>query len=113
MSVIEERYIAPRVNVVERENEVVIEAEMPGVSRDQAEIEVREGTLYLKTRTPANGGVEGAFRLQERPGANYYRTFKLGDAIDPARIEARLKDGLLTLKLAKAERFKPRAIVVN
>ncbi len=115
MAVVEERYVAPRVNVVERENEVVIEAELPGVSREQAEIEVREGTLYLKAHARAigGGGTEGAYRVQERPGASYYRSFKLGDTIDPAKIEARLQDGVLTLTLAKSDKFKPRAIVVN
>jgi HSP20 family protein len=107
-----ERYIAPRVNVVEREDAVVIEAEVPGVSREQAEIEVRDGVLHLKAHAgaPANGG---AYRIQERTGASYYRTFKLGDAIDSSKIDAKLKDGVLTLTLGKSERVKPRTISVN
>lgn len=107
-----ERYVAPRVNVVERDNEVVIEAEVPGVTQDHTEIEVRDGVLYLKARAgdAANGG---AYRIQERPGASYYRTFKLGEAIDLSKIDARLKDGVLTLTLGKSERVKPRTISVN
>ena len=113
MATVEERYIAPRVNVVERDNEMVIEAEIPGVSREQTEIEVREGTLYLKAHAGANGASEGAYRLQERPGASYYRSFKLGDTIDTSKIDAQLKDGLLTLHLAKSDKIKPRTIAVN
>lgn len=107
-----ERFVAPRVNVVEREDAVVIEAEVPGVPREQTEIEIRDGVLYLTARTApvANGG---AVRVQERPGVNYYRTFRLGDAIDPAKVDARLRDGVLTLTLAKAEQAKPRTISVN
>jgi HSP20 family protein len=112
MTQVEERYIAPRVNVVEREDAVVIEAEVPGVTREKAEIEVRDGVLHLKAHTnaPANGG---AYRIQERAGASYYRTFRLGEAIDTSKIDAQLKDGVLTLTLAKSERLKPRTISVN
>ncbi len=112
MSQVEERYIAPRVNVVEREDAVVIEAEVPGVARDQAEIEVRDGMLYLKAHAGAAAN-SGAYRVQERAGASYYRTFRLGEAIDTSKIDAYLKDGLLTLTLAKSERVKPRSIAVN
>ncbi len=108
-----ERYIAPRVNVVEREDAVVIEAEMPGIASGQAEVEVRDGTLYLKTQRPEAGGSEGAYRLRERWGASYYRAFELSDGIDPAKIEARMKDGVLTVTLAKSDKIKPRTVSVN
>jgi len=112
MTQVQERYITPRVNVVEREDAVVIEAEVPGVSKEKTEIEVRDGVLHVKAHAeaPANGG---AYRVQERAGVNYYRTFRLGEAIDTSKIDARLKDGLLTLTLSKAEQLKPRTISVN
>lgn len=109
---VDDRYVAPRVNVVEREDAVVIEAEVPGVAREQTEIEIRDGVLYLTGRTaPAANG--GSFRVQERPGVNYHRTFRLGDGIDTSNIDARLKDGVLTVTLAKSEKIKPRTISVN
>jgi len=113
MSVVEERYVAPRVNVVEREDAVVIEAEMPGITREQAAIEVRDGTLYVKTQRPEHDGADGAYRVRERWGASYYRAFELGDGIDLEKIDARMKDGLLTLTLAKSDKFKTRAVAVN
>ena len=108
----EERYISPRVNVVEKDDAVIIEAEVPGVSREHAEVEVRDGTLRLKARVNGNGG-EGRYRLRERIPASYYRVFTLGDAVDPGNVEARLQDGVLTVRLAKSERQRARQIVVN
>jgi HSP20 family protein len=113
MSAVNERYVVPRVNVLEHDDAVVIEAEVPGVARDQAEIEVRDGTLYLKAHAPKNGETKNGYHVQERFGASYYRAFKLGNTINPEKIEAKLKDGLLTVTLGKSDRLKPRAIAVN
>jgi HSP20 family protein len=109
---IQERYITPRVNVFEREDAVVIEAEVPGVARDNAEVELRDGTLHLKAH-PSTNGKDGRYRLRERIPAGYYRAFSIGDAFDPDRVEARLQDGVLTVTLAKSERLRPRQVAVN
>lgn len=109
----EERYIAPRVNVVEEEDAVIIEAEVPGVARENTEVEVRDGTLHLKARINGNGQGHGRYRLRERVPASYYRAFTLGDGVDPSRVEATLQHGVLTVRLAKSERLRPRQIAVN
>jgi len=108
----EERYIAPRVNVVDQEAAVIIEAEVPGVTREHTELEVRDGALHIKARVNGHGA-EGSYRLRERVPATYYRTFQLGDAIDTERVEARLQDGVLTVTLPKSERLRPRQISIN
>lgn len=108
----EDRYIAPRVNVVEQPEAVIIEAEVPGVTREHTELEVRDGALHIKAKVNGNGA-GGTYRLRERVPATYYRSFQLGDAIDATRVEARLQDGVLTVTLPKSERLKPRQISVN
>lgn len=108
----DERFIAPRVNVVEREDALVVEAEVPGVTREHAEIEVKDGALHITARVNGNG-VTGAYRLRERVPATYYRRFQLGDTIDTSRVEAALKDGVLTVTLPKSERLRPRQIAIN
>lgn len=108
----DERFIAPRVNVVENENSVIVEAEVPGVTREHAQIEVKDGELHITARLNGNG-TSGAYRLRERIPATYYRRFQLGDTIDTARVEAALKDGVLTVTLPKSERLRPRQIAIN
>ncbi len=107
-----ERFIAPRVNVVEHENAVIVEAEVPGVTRDHAEIEVRDGALHITARVNGNGA-QGAYRLRERIPATYYRRFQLGDTIDTGKVEAKLADGVLTVTLPKSDRVRPRQISIN
>lgn len=105
-------YIRPRVNILEDEDAVTIEAELPGVTLDGTEIEVRDGLLVLQGRR-TNGHKPAAFRLRERPHADFYRAFRLGDGIDTERISARMTNGVLTVSVPKAEHTKPRTISVN
>lgn len=107
----EERYIKPRVNVREDAHEVTIEAELPGVSKNEAEIEVRDGHLILKGKRSPKG--EGRYRVQERHDSSFYRAFALSDAIDTEHVEARIKDGVLTVTLQKVDRLRPKSIPIT
>ena len=107
-----ERYVAPRVNVLEDADAVTIEAELPGVAQGDTEVEVRDGHLILKGDRKSNGA-EGRYRVHERQNAGYYRRFALGDAIDTGKVEAKMRDGVLTVTLQKADRLKPRSISIN
>ena len=106
------RYMVPRVNVVDETEHVVIEAELPGVSKQDLALEVKDNELTL-TGKRATVPREGCYIMRERAAADYRRVFTLSNAIDPTRIEAEMKDGLLTVKLHKTERVKPRKISIN
>jgi len=106
------RYLVPRVNVVEESERVVIEAELPGVAKPDLSLEVKDGELTLigkRSIAPR----EGHYIMRERAFADYRRVFALSNAIDATRIDAEMKDGLLTVTLPKTERVKPRRINVN
>ncbi len=107
-----EHYVAPRVNVLEDRDAIRIEVELPGVAREDAEVEVRDGRLVLIGRRPANG-TSGQYRIRERPAAGYYRAFALSDAIDSGKVEAEMHDGVLKVTLPKVDRLKARTITVN
>ena len=106
------RYLVPRVNVVEESERVVIAAELPGVAKSDLALEVKDGELTLtgKRRTAPR---EGHYIMRERAFADFRRVFALTNAIDPTRIDAEMKDGLLTVTLPKTDRVKPRKINVN
>lgn len=106
------RYIMPRVNVVEEPDRVRIEAELAGVSKENVDVEVKEGELTLIGRREQPVG-DGRFLLRERPPADYRRVFALSNAVDAEKVTAEMKDGILTLTLPKAEAFKPRTIEIK
>jgi len=107
-----EEYVAPEVNIFETGDGYVLEAEMPGVSKDGLAITVEGNEITITGRrnvVPASG--EPIFR--ERQTADFRRVFELDPAIDAGRISARMEQGVLTLVLPKSERIKPRKITVD
>jgi len=107
-----EEYVAPEVNIFETRDGYVLEAEMPGVSKDGLEITVEgnEITITGRRHTETVGG-QAIFR--ERQTADFRRAFELDPAIDTGRISAKMEQGVLTLSLPKSERVKPRKITVD
>ena len=105
-------YAAPDVNIFESNDGYVLEAEMPGVTKEGLEITL-EGTEITITGTPKEEPMKGEFLLRESRRAAYRRVFELDPAIDTARIAARVDQGVLTLTLPKSEKVKPRKIAVD
>ncbi len=108
----ERRFIAPEVNIFESKDEYVLEAEMPGVSKDGLEITLEANVLTLVGRRSDTDPAGGAVYRESRP-ADYRRVFELDPAIDSEKISARVDQGVLTLTLPKSERVKPRKISVT
>jgi HSP20 family protein len=108
----ERAFVAPEVNIFETKDGYVLEAEMPGVSKEGLEImlEGNEVTIVGHRKSEAMPG-EPLFR--ERTLAEFRRVFELDPAIDTARITAKMDQGVLVLTLPKSERVKPRKITVD
>ena len=108
----EREFATPEVNIFETKEGYVLEAEMPGVSKQGLEImlEANEITLVGHRQKEA---VTGEPLFRERALADYRRVFALDPAIDTAKIAARMDQGVLTLTLPKSERVKPRRIMVD
>lgn len=105
-------YLVPHVNIFETPAGYVLEAEMPGVSKDGLEITLENNEITIvgrRTEEPAPG--ETLF--SERRKAGFRRVFELDPAIDTAKIAAKMNQGILTLTLPKSEAVKPRKITVN
>src|SRR5947209_16487265 len=100
-----ESYVAPNVNIFEAKDGYVLEAEMPGVSKEGLDLTL-EGTEITVTgrRNPETTAGEPLFR--ERHTADYRRVFELDPAIDTAKISAKIEQGILTVTLPKSERVK-------
>jgi len=105
--------VAPRVDVLETENEFLLLADMPGVRPDDVDIRFEKGELTLHGRRAAGGGDGRRPVLGEYAGTNFHRVFAVADTVAADRIEADLRNGVLTVKLPKVEAVKPRKIAVR
>ena len=105
---------APRVDIREHGNAIVIEAEVPGAERDSLKLEVKDGVLTLKgeKRSERQEEGEGVYRVERSYGA-FERKFSLPEEVDGEKIEAVYKDGVLTVTLPKKPELAPRRIAVK
>lgn len=105
---------APAMDVLERENEIVLRAELPGLSEQDVEITVENNTLSLRgEKRFEEEENEGAYRRVERRYGSFYRSFSLPSTVDRDRIDASFKNGVLEVVLPKVEQAKPRKIAVK
>ena len=103
----------PAVNVYAGQGGIAVVAELPGVEKDDLEIQAHRDTLTLRgMRRPVSEGTEAYHRRERRSGA-FTRSIHLPYRIDPDRIEAHLENGVLRLSLARPEEDKPRRITVS
>lgn len=108
----ETTYLTPLVDITERAEEYVLAAEMPGVAKEDLEILLDHNELTLVGRRSRRQPAGQALHV-ESTGRDYRRTFLLDPVIDTARISAQIEQGLLTVRLPKAEKVKPRRVEVN
>lgn len=104
--------VTPRADVLETDDDYLFVADMPGVTPENLDVRFENGELTLHGRRVSDhAGQKRA--LWEYEVTNYSRTVRLTDHIAADRIEANLKNGVLTLRLPKAETVKARRIAVK
>ncbi len=104
---------APRVDIFEDADGITLRADMPGVPRDQLQVQVDGDTLTLRgaLQIELPQGMQ-PFYAELRSGA-WERSFTLSRELDSAAIQASMKDGVLELRIPKAEHAKPRRVEVR
>jgi len=105
-------FVVPPVNIFETREGYVLEAEMPGVSKEGLEITL-EGNEITIVGHRQDQTLGGAALFEECSGADYRRVFELDPAIDTSKVSAKMDQGILTLTLPKSEQVKPRRIAVD
>lgn len=104
----------PAVDVFETDEAVVINAELPGLSKENIEIDVKNRLLTVKgERSQENETREDHYYRKERRFGRFKRTFSLPEGVEPDQIKAEFKDGVLKIRIPRPEDKKPRQITVN
>ncbi len=104
---------SPAVDIYESGEEIVVKAEVPGIARDDVVVEVKDGILTLRgeRKFAKEQDAENYHRI-ERSYGTFVRSFALPSSVDPEKVHAALKDGVLEVKLSKKEEAKPRKVKV-
>jgi HSP20 family protein len=107
------RGVYPFINLFEREGDLVLAAELPGIKKEELTLEVREDVLRLAGTRKIEYGEDCSRHRLERKGVSFDRSMKLPFRIEGDKIQAEFKNGLLMVTLPRAESDKPKQIAIK
>jgi len=108
------RSAVPPLNASQDDDGVTVTAEVPGVTASDLSIEAKGDSLRITVKRNAPEGVgDDKYHRRERPKGEFTRELKLPAGLDTEKVEAKLSDGVLTVRLPKAEAAKPRKIAIK
>ena len=102
------------IDVWEDENHLYVEADLPGLTRDHIDVTVEDGVLSIRAAKDESDEHKGRnYHVAERCSRRFERHLRLPEHIDSGKVDASLKDGVLSVKLNRREQAKPRKIEVQ
>lgn len=105
---------APRLDMFDREDRVIVKAELPGVDREDIDISVASGVLTIKGERKAEEEVKNEdYYCCERYRGSFYRAIQLPADLDTEKIEASYENGVLEITLPKVPEVTPKKISVS
>lgn len=106
-----EKYLKPAVNIIETEEGLTLTADIPGAAKETLNLNVEKGILTISA--PVAHAMPGQSAYREFELAPYYRQFSIPETLDHEKTRAELANGILTLRIPKAEVAKPRKIEIT
>jgi HSP20 family protein len=102
------------VDILEELDEIVLKAELPGIALKDVDLQVKDDVLILRgeRRFEQETKKENYHRV-ERAYGSFARSFQLPSIVDRDNIKAKLKDGVLEVKLPKTKKNEPRSITIE
>lgn len=101
------------VDIYEEGDTLVLEADVPGATQEGIDITVENGELTIALKHKGDGEAKSSYFVRERRPGSVARTFRLPETADLDKVEAKLANGVLTLRVPKKEEAKPRQIPVK
>jgi HSP20 family protein len=103
----------PPLNVFRKGDDLVVITELPGIRKENLQIQVKGNTIRLAGTKSVDYGEKAGLHRRERLAGNFDRAITVPVEIDPERVKAEYRDGILALYLPRAERDKPKTIAIG
>lgn len=107
-----ENFIRPAVNIIETEEGLVLTADIPGAAKERLDVNVEKGILTISAPVQHKMPGTQTYREFELMGS-YYRQFTIPESLDHEKAKAEYANGILTLRVPKAQAAKPKRIAVK
>ena len=106
--------LAPRVDIIERDKEIIVRAQLPGVEKKDIDLSINDNSLTIKGRTSHEEKEEkGDYYRRECSSGSFTRTFMLPHGVDGSKAKATFKNGVLELTIPKSEAPAGRKIEIE
>ncbi len=103
----------PTVDLVETDDAYLIYMDLPGLKRDEVTITFENGTLQVSGERPQPEHKEAQYHRMERWYGRFFRSFNLGQNVNPDKIKAHFENGVLVIEAPKTEESKPVRIKIS
>ena len=104
----------PAVDVVDRKDAIIVKADLPGMDKEDIQVTLENNVLSISGEKKVEAEhKEGDALRCERCYGSFHRAFTLPSSVDPNKVEANFKNGVLELKIAKKEEARPRQIKID
>jgi HSP20 family protein len=105
----------PKVDIIDHNNEIEVQAALPGVKKEDLEVTINNQTITIRTSTKEEKKEEekGKYFRREITRGEFQRTLSLPDNVDDANAKASFKDGILKVAIPKTEKSKRKTIEVK
>lgn len=105
---------APLVDITEDDKEFVVKAELPEIKKEEVKVTVEDGVLSISGERKIEKEEKGKkYHRIERAYGSFLRNFSLPEGADGTKVNAEFKDGVLTVRLPKSEKAKPKTVEVK
>ncbi|HLY45203.1 MAG TPA: Hsp20/alpha crystallin family protein [Stellaceae bacterium] len=103
----------PPLNVFRKGDDIVIITEVPGVRKEDLQVQVKGNTIRIAGRKSVQYGEQASVHRRERMAGSFDRAVSVPVEIDGDKVRAECRDGILALYLSRAERDKPKSIAIS
>jgi HSP20 family protein len=103
----------PPINVFQQGEDILAIIELPGVEKESLQVQAQENTVRIAGKKSVSFSQNVSVHRRERTSGEFDRTLSLPVQLDPDRIKAEYRDGILALRLSRSERDKPRSIKIS
>ncbi len=107
------RGVFPPVNIFEKGGDLVLVAELPGIKKEDLQLQVKENTVRIAGERILSYGENISYHRIERNSSKFDRTLKLPINVEADQVKAEYKDGILVIFLSRAEADMPRRITIQ
>lgn len=103
----------PPLNIFQQGDDFLVIAELPGIRRDDIEVQVQGDRVRIGGRKTVAYGEEASLHRRERVAGSFDRTIAVPVEVDAERVQAEYRNGILALLLPRAERDKPKSVAIS